>query len=288
MGYTVKQVGPNVCVVQIRYRDSFRQNFFLSGDRHWDNPQSSWPLQLKHLKQVKERNAGIIDVGDFFCAMQGKYDKRSSKSCVRPEHQVSDYLDSLSDTSAIFFDEFVDNFILIGEGNHETSIKNKHEVSLINNLVRKMKERHPKAKLYNGGYSGWVIFEFINTRNGQRDYKKLWYIHGYGGGGPVTRGIIQTNRKAVYLPDADFVVTGHIHEEWQFPVARIRITDNGEIRHDEQLHIQVPSYKDEYGIGYGGWHIETGKPPKPIGAVWLTFYKEGSKEPINTDATRAK
>lgn len=289
MSYTVSKISPNVCIVEIKYRDTFRQSFLLTADRHWDNTQSDWGLQLKHLKQAKERKAGVIDVGDFFCAMQGKYDKRSSKSTLRPEHQRTDYLDALSDTASVFFDDFVEDFIVIAEGNHETAIKNKHEVSLINNLVRKMKERHRKAVVYNGGYSGWVIFKFVNTKTGQIDYRKLWYIHGYGGGGPVTKGIIQTNRKAVYLPDADFVVTGHIHEEWQFPVPRIRVSNEGLIEHDEQLHIQIPTYKDEYGSGYGGWHVETGKPPKPIGAIWLNFYREDkSEKKINVDATRAK
>jgi hypothetical protein len=31
------------------------------------------------------------------------------------------------------------------------------------------------------------------------------------------------------------------------------------------------TYKEEYGAGEGGWHIETGKPPKPLGAWWLRF-----------------
>ena len=44
----------------------------LSFDRHHDNPKSDNVMELRHLRQAKERNAVIIDGGDLFCAMQGK------------------------------------------------------------------------------------------------------------------------------------------------------------------------------------------------------------------------
>jgi hypothetical protein len=31
----------------------------------------------------------------------------------------------------------------------------------------------------------------------------------------------------------------------------------------------VGTYKDEYGSGLGGWHIERGAPPKPLGGYWM-------------------
>jgi len=38
------------------------------------------------------------------------------------------------------------------------------------------------------------------------------------------------------------------------------------------VQVKLPTYKDEYGKGEGGWHIETGKPPKPLGAYWLRMF----------------
>jgi hypothetical protein len=31
------------------------------------------------------------------------------------------------------------------------------------------------------------------------------------------------------------------------------------------------TYKEEYGVGAGGWHVERGAPPKPLGGRILTF-----------------
>jgi hypothetical protein len=38
-----------------------------------------------------------------------------------------------------------------------------------------------------------------------------------------------------------------------------------------QWHIRTGTYKDEYGHGREGWHVESGRPPKPVGAMWGRF-----------------
>ncbi len=285
--YTVEQQSRNVSVVKVKYKGKFQQRFLLTGDRHWDNPLSDWSLQKRHLIQAKKYNAGVIDVGDLFCAMQGRFDKRSNKSALRPEHQVDDYLDALIRTASKFFGPYARQFILIAMGNHETKILKNHETNLTNSLVERLNEEQGSS-IYNGGYSGWVVFEFEDERTGQKSTTRLWYIHGYGGGGPVTRGVIQSNRKAVYLPDAQIVLSGHTHDEWIVPISRARLDDQHIHYVDEQVHVQVPTYKNEYADGYGGWHIETGKPPKPIGALWLNFHKDDAGSSIQFDFLRAK
>ena len=262
----------NVAIVTIPFRKSLDQRFLLTADRHWDNTLSNWGLQQKHLQEAIARRAGILDFGDLFCAMQGKFDKRSDKDNLRSIHCQGEYLDSLVNSAADFFEASAKRFIMIGMGNHETAILKRHETNLTTRLVEELNTRQG-TDIYNGGYSGWVIFRLHNLASDEITTKKLWYIHGYGGGGPVTRGVIQTNRRAVYLPDADFVVTGHTHDEWIVPIQRNRIDDDGYQYLEEQVHVQIPTYKDEYVDGYGGWHVETGKPPKPIGAMWLQFSK---------------
>src|SRR4051812_10182146 len=110
---------------------------------------------------------------------------------------------------------------MIGMGNHETSILKKDETKLTSKIVSQL--RRARGSVYNGGYSGWIVFEFINQQTGEMTVIRLWYIHGYGGGGPVTRGVIQSNRKAVYLPDAQIVLSGHTHDEWVVPISRARL-----------------------------------------------------------------
>jgi len=290
----VTQRSRNVFFVKHRLKSSAAEDSFwvlLSFDRHHDNPKSDNAMELRHLKQAKERNAIIIDGGDLFCAMQGKYDPRGTKKDLKPEHAKGDYLDSLVNTAAKFYAPYAKNFAIMALGNHETNIAKRHETNLTERLAEKLNDKEGSS-IKVGGMSGWVKFQIMY--HSQCMTKNMWYHHGYGGDAPVTKGTIQTNRQAVYLPDAHIVATGHTHNEWQFPIARIRLTNKGSIYHDEQLHLKVPSYKEEYSDGYGGWHIERGGPPKPTGALWLRFSarktKENNKdicEPI-LEVTRAK
>ena len=57
-----------------------------TSDRHHDSISCDRELELAHLKQAKEKNAYIIDVGDLFDCMQGKFDPRRTYSHLRPEY----------------------------------------------------------------------------------------------------------------------------------------------------------------------------------------------------------
>lgn len=240
-------------------------------------------MERKHLQEAADTNAGIIDAGDLFCAMQGKYDKRADKSAVRPEHQSGNYLDKLIDTAADFYEPFAKHFIVIGEGNHESAIRKRHETDLTTRLIERINTK-AGTNIQRGGYGGWVRFMF--TRSTCLSSRVLHYFHGTGGGGPVTRGVIQTNRLAVFHPDADIIFTGHTHDEWIVPIRRQRISGMGVPYHDEQLHVRTPGYKNAWDDGYGGWEVEKMLGPKPIGAAWLTFTIR--KSTIETAIERAK
>jgi hypothetical protein len=237
-------------------------------------------MEKRHLELARKRNAVIIDGGDLFCAMQGKYDPRSDKRDLKPEHQTGDYLDKLVSTAADFYGPYADLFAVMAPGNHETAISKRHETNLTERLVTMLNDRHG-TQIKVGGFSGWIKFQILLFSH--TCTTNMWYHHGYGGDAPVTKGVIQTNRQSVYLPDAHIVATGHTHNEWQFPIPRIRLTNHGKVYHDEQLHLKVPSYKEEYVDGYGGWHIERGGPPKPTGAVWLRF--SATKTSVNGETT---
>jgi hypothetical protein len=105
----------------------------------------------------------------------------------------------------------------------------------------------------------------------------MYMHHGYGGGGPVTRGTIQTSRMAVYLPDADVIWTGHTHDEWIMPIQRARLTLQGRPYLDRVLHVRSPGYKDEFSE-QNGWAVEKGMPPKPKGALWLRFWMDNLRK----------
>jgi hypothetical protein len=49
----------------------------------------------------------------------------------------------------------------------------------------------------------------------------------------------------------------------------VGLSSDGEVQQRSLWYIKSATYKQEYDNGAGGWHIETGKPPKPLGAWWL-------------------
>jgi hypothetical protein len=288
----ITQISQNVHEVAFdNIRAGWEQWILLSSDRHWDHPHSDRRIQKRHLEQAKERGAGILDFGDFFCVMQSQDDPRAAKSAIRLEDQVDDYLDKVVNDAAEDLAKYP--WWVIAKGNHDTKIlKRKHTdlIARFTERMRALKGGNIKAgPPFAGGFSGWVVFRF-KVRGTVSHALRLWYHHGYGGDSPVTKGTIQSNRMAVYLPDANIVCSGHSHNEWQLPITRLRINQSGTLYKDDQLHLKIPSYKDEYQDGQGGWEIERGAPPKPKGAMWLRFWvdSQDGQRPIKYEATRAQ
>ena len=282
----VTKVNRNVHIIDNTYKSGQEFWFLLTSDRHWDNPDSDWAMQEKHMKQARERGAMIIDAGDFFCAMQGKYDKRSSKSNLREIHKNGEYLDSIVNTAADFFQPYQDLFAVIGKGNHETAILKNHETNLTERFVERLNARgKANHKVFSGGYGGFVRLAFKSASGGNSISLLLHYFHGHGGGGEVTKGVLQSYRRAVYMPDPDVIICGHVHEQYIFPVQQIRVCDRNTIKHRTQYHVRIPTYKDEYKDGYEGYHIESGRPPKPIGAWWMQVVVNRNRQNGTGDTT---
>ena len=274
---------PHVLPLRMEYGGAaWEQWFLLLSDVHWDNPHCDRAMLSRLLRQANERNAGILSFGDWFDAMGGKYDPRMVKDGVRPEHQQGNYLDVLVDDSAAYLEPYRQNLVMLADGNHETAIRKRLETDLTQRLAQLLGVRAM-------GYTGYVQFRFSNQGNkGGRSTTVLYYTHGDGGGGPVTRGVISTNRRAVSYPDANIVVSGHIHESWIVSVPRHRITQRGTRYIDEQVHVQLSTLKQEATLG-SGYHMEKGRGPKPLGGAWLRFYWDRNVQGrIDFEVTRAK
>jgi hypothetical protein len=113
----------------------------LVSDVHWDNPKCDRKRLKRDFDEAVKRDALIVSNGDFFCAMQGKYDRRSSKKDLRPEHQKNNYLDALVETAADWLEPYKRNLALLGQGNHETAIAKNHETDLLDRLACTMRRR---------------------------------------------------------------------------------------------------------------------------------------------------
>lgn len=263
-------------IVRVRNLAALGEQWVLwTSDVHWDNPKCLRKLYRRHLEQARERNAIVIDNGDFFCAMQGTGDRRSQKGDLRSEHDRPDYLSALTETAGEFLAPYAPLFAVLGKGNHETSVLKHKEVDLTRSLAREL--RHRGSPVVLGHYGGYIRFQFSMYENSSRVGVNAFRHHGHGGGGPVTKGVIQANRRAVVYADADWVFTGHIHEGWMVEYVQHRISLQGNEFLRSQWHLCIPTYKREYNLARGGFHAERGRPPKPVGAWWQRFYPEGNE-----------
>ena len=248
--------------------------FLLSGDRHHDNPHADHALELKHLEMARSRNAGIIDVGDMHCAMEGKFDPRRNKAGIREEHAMApDYLDSLVRYASDFYAPYSKNFVVIGRGNHESAILKNCETDITERTCERMSQIS-KCKVHAGGYGGWVRFN-IEMHKNERYSLALKYFHGAGGAALMSFDTLKIRRAAAVTPDADVIVQGHVHKQWFMPLSRERLVcDRGGARivSDIQYHVRTGTYKDEFDDGHAGWHIEQGRGPEVQGAVWMRLF----------------
>ena len=240
----------------------------VTSDWHWDSIHCNREALEADLKLAKKLNAAVLSIGDHFDVMGGKYDPRSNgKYDLRPELQTGDYFDAVVKQGADWLKPYIDQMALITPGNHETSVRRRQETCLTTRLVERL--RFQGARVQQGGYAGWVLFrgrKSTNETSKNIASWKMWYHHGYGGGGPVTRGVIDFSRYLVDV-DADAVVSGHIHQRTLIEAKRQRITSNGIPEISPLYLVRSSTYKDESVTD--GWAVEKGMSARPMGGWWL-------------------
>ena len=251
------------------------QKFLLISDVHFDNPKCKRDVLKKHLEYARDNNMKVAINGDFFCLMQGKYDPRRSKKDIMPEHNSYNYLDLVIQESVDWWSEYADMIVFIGYGNHETAIIKNTETDPLVRFVDLMNYKN-KTSILTGGYGGWWIMKMYRKDGAEvLSTFKIKYFHGSGGGGEVTKGVIQNNRMSVRTEGADCTWQGHVHELYHVIDSKEYIQFNSHtgytVQHKYLHHIRTACYKEEYEDGFGGYHIEKGRPPKPIGGYVLSF-----------------
>jgi hypothetical protein len=259
----------------------------LISDIHWDNPHCNRELLKKHLDQALEINADILFNGDTFCLMQGAYDPRKSKNDIRPEHNKTNYLDAVVNDAIEWFSPYAHLIKVVGYGNHETNILKRAETDVIDRFVFGLNSKN-NTSVEVGGYGGWIVYQFQRGLNAGMAAYKIKYMHGFGGGGPVTRGVIQFNRMSTFVEGADMVWMGHVHEDHELTYTIESLNNHNKVKLKDILMVRTPTYKEEYQGGKGGWHVERGSAPKALGGRWLEIHPErirkGDKETIKVNA----
>jgi len=271
------QITQSAQVVTVRIEDitaDWEQWFLLTSDVHFDSLYCKRDKLKWDFEQAKKKNAGIIIAGDWYDAMQGRADPRREMDDLRPEFRRSDYYDFVVTESARFLDSYKDNLVMISHGNHETSVITHAGTDLTERLVGEL--RRNGSPVCKGGYGGWIKFMLIF---GTRKSINMKYHHGKTGNAPVTKGLIEANRQATYLPDADVVLNGHNHEKYIVEQPRERLSNKGKVYEDSLWFIRTAGYKGGYIEGEK-FSVEKGS-PKPTGSVWMILSLYSDKIHMN-------
>lgn len=259
-----------VTTIEIPY-ESFSDTLrlLLRSDAHHDSAECVRSLEKAHLEEAVESGALICDFGDIFDVMQGTGDKRGSKSAIKPEYKRDDYANAVVEDAAKFYTPYADNWAMFGYGNHETKFIKYSNVDLIRMLLATLKAESG-IKAVRGVYSGYVVLVFYRHGEKRHAVRKfvISYTHGGGGNAPVTHGVIDVARKAVWAPDADLYVSGHNHRSWFLELRQERLTPNNRLKYHTKSWVKTPTYKDKSNSGFG-WETEKQMPPPVLGAYWV-------------------
>lgn len=249
---------------------------YITSDWHWDSLKCDRDALKRDLDLAKKINAPVFAFGDTFDAMGGKYDPRGSKDELRPELLRGNYFDEAVEQCADWLKPYASVIAFISPGNHETAIRKRQETCMTTRLVERLKQAG--SPVQQGGYSGWIMFH--SKPGGKKSAThRMWYHHGYGGGGPVTRGVIDFSRFLVDV-DADSIVAGHVHQRTLIEATRQRVSDQGRVRIQPIYLARSASYKNECLTD--GWAVEKGLSSRPLGGWWVRFKFTSFTDSVST------
>ena len=241
----------------------------FSSDWHFDSTHCDRVALKAMLDSALANNTPVCVIGDLFDSMQGRGDKRSSKSEMRPEYVGGEnYFDAIIEDAAKFLAPYLSVIAIICPGNHETSVSKNQETNLTVRLVERLRSAGSNARV--GGYSGWI-------RVGVRGVTyRVFYHHGSGGGSAASKGTLEFARIADYVDGADALVCGHIHQRGIYEARRVSMTAQGKLLCRQFWQVRLGAFKDEYHNGAGGWHVERGMGPRACGG-WTLELKPAEK-----------
>jgi len=253
------------------------------GDLHLDNPKADRAGLKRLLDAAVARDAAVVLLGDVFDAMQGARDPRGSKADLMGRYTGrDDYLMALVEDVAAFLKPYAPNIWVMLQGNHESSVAKHYGVHLSQLLAYEL--RKAGSSVVVPGYQTYGMLRFSFRKDWEGAFTDgtvpFWISHGSGGGGQVTKGVIQAQRRAVTYPDARFVVSGHIHNSYFIAHEQHRVTAQGNTYDTEQEHYVVGGWKNEHAAK-SGWWVERGGNPRLPSGWWASFYRSsrGGSEP---------
>lgn len=280
MNWNVSRLDAQAAEILFEVSPSEKVTVLLMADEHADNAHSDLALLRKHHDEARELNAPILKFGDTFCAMEGKWDRRKSEAALRPEMRGGNYFDKLVSWHTGLYMPYAKQIAVVSDGNHEASILQHHQTDLAERLVHNL--RMVGSPALHMPFTGFVRFRF-DLGNKHQTSTVLHYHHGYGGGGEVTRGLIDQSRTRGQY-DADIYVSGHIHRRNADENVMTGINNLGRVVQRNQVFLRSGTYKAEERGGKG-YHIEKGRAARPLGGWWLEMTPRRERNTVTLDVS---
>lgn len=268
----------NEMVTEIRSIDDIK--LLLASDLHLDHPKTDQRRVFAVFDEAASQGAKILLNGDTLCVMQGRNDKRSSKSSIRPEHLNVDYFGGLVDEIAGKLVKYAPHIIYMGDGNHETAVLKNNEIDITRLLVDKI-NLLAGTNIVRGGYHGFIQVVLHRENNTNIRRHTIYHHHGKYGG-EVTKGVLGVNRHAVVVPDADTIWTGHTHTGWLVMQPRMVLLGNHKVVTQLQYHVKTGTAKEDF-IQPGGWTVERIAAPATMVAWYMDIRRVGGGAPIKVN-----
>ena len=178
-----------------------------------------------------------------------------------------DYLNAMLEDAESFLAPYAKHVWIMLHGNHDADMVKYHETDLVRLLAVSL--NRSGASIATPGYQTHIA---IKPRISTSKYGELvigYITHGSGGSAPQTGGVLNASRRAAWVPQADFFVSGHLHRPFDFSTGQVRVSQSGRVFKQWVDHVQVGAWKDESSSA-ASWANMKGMPPSPVGpAYWL-------------------
>jgi hypothetical protein len=269
--------------------------FTFISDTHIGGSVTDHDAILADLEDARSHGDRVNVNGDIFDVILPKDHKRYKPDALAPRLQGrANVLNAALDYACEIFGPHAKIIDMMGCGNHEASVEKFHGLDVLSLLIHRLNTEYGGEISY-GGYSGFLDYRFRATSGGVGNRVVIYYHHGGGGAAPVTKGMIDFNRKAAWV-DSDVVWLGHKHNRLvDSTPLRMRCPQSGDSpKLDQQVFIMSGSYLDTVsgqtheqamvGGRRGNYAADWGLPPQAKGGIRLEvkFHRKCGIERMRT------
>lgn len=211
----------------------------LMSDLHIGAAHVDYKLIQQEIDDAVENGDRVLINGDLLDLVLPKDKKRYEPASPHPRvGNRNDQVNAAIEWAVELLSPVAHLLDMLGIGNHEAVITKYHSIDptllVLYELEKVAKQRDPNHVIHYGGYTGFVDYRVRVSRRQHKETCRhggarwvLYYHHGSGGAAPVTKGMIDFNRKDVFI-DADMIWMGHKHNRLTVACEKIRCPLTGD------------------------------------------------------------